>query len=340
MEPATKEMTMPRDTESRRSTQHAQLKPQAHDIDLEAEHSADLAHRVSLAGLRRGVQRGGAAASDATVDERREQHVHANTAGSQAIHTAVRFATRELHLLAQQITTIVQTPPNEAGMDRQLRMIEGLFATGRDVVQRVCLELSSSLKGRIPEGNEIHSDLLAFERGHSDLSNALVQARNYAHRDPQQHLNVDPIFMDAEVKQLFTDRHLPVPAETAGTASADASASLRKEPTDHLLAQALDASTHAAIQTAHLVRMRMASASDEQLGNDARRLFMHVMELASLLERTDKKTVVLHRAMIEKVVHEVQRLQHESVGRPLANQIATGSMLSESLHRVQAKVGR
>jgi len=214
------------------------------------------------------------------------------------------------------------------------------FATGRGVVQRVCLELSVSLKGRIPEGKEIHSDLLAFERGHSDLSNALVQARRYAHRDPQQHLNVDEVFMDAEVKQLFTDRHLPVPAETPGTASADASASLRKEPTDHLLAQALDASTHAAIQTAHLVRMRMASASDEQLGNDARRLFMHVMELASLLERTDKKTVVLHRAMIEKVVHEVQRLQHESVGRPLANQIATGSMLSESLHRIQAKVGR
>jgi hypothetical protein len=324
-------MTMPRDTERIRSTQHAQLNPEAHDIDLEAENRGGVARRASLAGLRR--------ISDATVDERREQHLQANTAGSQAIHTAVRFATRELHLLAEKITTIVHTPPNEAGMDRQLRMIEALFANGRDVVQRVCLELSGSLKGRIPEGNEIHSDLLAFERGHSDLSNALVQARKYAQGDPQQHVNVDPMFMNAEVKQLFTDRHLPVPAETAGTASADASASLRKEATADLLAQALDANTHAAIQAAHLVRMRMTSASDEQLGNDARRLFMHVMELASLLERADKKTVAVHRTTIQKAVHEVQRLQRESAGRPLANQIATGSMFSESLQRIQAKVG-
>ena len=283
--------------------------------------------------------------SDATVEERRDQHVRADDAGPKAINAALRFAAKELHMQAEQIETVIHAPPGEAGIDRQLRTIEQVFAGGRDTVHRLSIELGLAHHGRLAEGDDLKVEVVAFERAYTHFSGAVVQAERYARTDPQEHLNVDTKLMQGEVTRMFGDRRWEIPVATQDVAklreTGHATTDPRTESADHLLAQALAANAEATIQTAHLVRMQMTRDPDEALDRNSGRLTAFVLELASLLERADKKTVKLHKAAISKALHEVENLEKESAGKPaLVQHLGPGTMFSEAVRKSRAQVGR
>jgi hypothetical protein len=282
--------------------------------------------------------------SDASLDERRDQFARANTAGTQAVIAGVRLATHELQTIAGHIKSVVLTPDDEIGMSRQIGTIQHHFDTGSEIVQRACTELRVSHDARIPAGDELGRVMFSFERGFSDFYNAALRAHIEVNKD-EHHLALDVGLnaMARQVKVIFDDQHLNLadlaaskpPAGASGHAITDA----RLEPIDHLLAEALDTGATATFETARSVRMSMNS-SMEDLEPRVRRLIEHVRELASMVERANKKTVTKHRSLIARAVKEAQTLENDAAGKPqLAKRIGAG-VFDEALRKLHEKISR
>lgn len=303
---------MSRATETEHAVQHSNpaAAPGADRAppDLDEEHDPEPSRRASLAGLRREAAAGGAVQlqgkpPDAKATTPEDQHHEAKEQSREALRAALNLGALRIQECALQVEPITKLKWDEAGVERPLGNLEGLFEEVRGELDRLKDEIRAQTPGY---RRMLHGEIVHFAGAVGRFNFMWDRGWLYAlgHGQGQRFAELQPPVLQRIADEIYDLAGIPLGNDPIYQWS--------KQKSSDLQEGVMEKTVEAALACARAVRAAPAGA-ESQIG-DVDRLISHLKEIEALLRR-DASAGALGRTFdkqLKNVTREAERARAAS----------------------------